>query len=138
MQGLHKPYQEFVACDHRLSAWAKELDDTDIYEVVALQQAEVDLTWVALQKQWKVLSQAFLCMLVQLVVPLLVGMHSMMQILTPEDQSAIEWENVCWGRTEWELANILTKVVGSIYSSTCTTILSQSRVSGRGRPPSQC
>ena len=60
------------------------------------------------------LSQAFLCMLVQLVVPLLVGMHSMMQILTPEDQSAIEWENVCWGRTEWEVANILTKVVGSI------------------------
>ena len=44
MQGLHKPYEEFVACDMRLSTWFKKLDDTDIYEIVALQQAEADLT----------------------------------------------------------------------------------------------
>ena len=61
MQGLHKPYEEFVACEMRLSTWFKELDDTDIYEIVALQQAEADLTFGdEKQKLWKVLPQAFL------------------------------------------------------------------------------
>lgn len=72
----------------------------------------------------KVLFQALLCMVVQAVIPLLVGIHTVMEVVTDEDQSfkdqsifvieSLEWENVCLGYMEWDVGSILIKVVASV------------------------
>jgi len=114
-------YAGFVGSDKILACWALEVEDMDIYQLVALRWpgGKSDkfrtVLWVA---------QVFLCMLLQMVVPPLVAIHTMMQIVTTEDTviqdqsfvvtESIEWDNVCRGRMEWDPANILTKVVGSI------------------------
>ena len=114
-------YAEFVGSDKILACWALEVEDIDIYQLVALRwpQRRVDKFRTSL---W--VSQVFLCMLLQMVVPPLVAIHTMMQIVTTEDTviqdqsvvvtESIEWDNVCRGRMEWDPANLLTKVVGSI------------------------
>jgi len=63
----------------------------------------------------------------------------MMQIVTTEDpvlqdQTVIEWENVCWGRTEWDTANVLTKVVGSILLLYMYNYLVAKQAEWNGKP----
>ena len=63
-------------------------------------------------------------MVVQVVIPVLVGIHTVMEVITNEDQSikdqnivviqSLEWENVCAGYMEWDLETILIKVVASV------------------------